>query len=141
MASTFAVYVPIIAKKQLQNVPDLMGYQIVMLEARNEYQNNRWMAYDRRLLLPILAASGQLLNLLFGILPLRARPVQAIVGTASACFTFQKIASLLLPPLPFQMTQHHTKLQADLDSFDDNGMHSMLRAVSFQITAMLLLCL
>ena len=25
-----------------------MGYQILMLEASNEYQNNRWLAYDRR---------------------------------------------------------------------------------------------
>jgi len=44
----FAVYVSVVAKKQPQHVPDLMGYRILMLEASNEYQNNRWLAYDRR---------------------------------------------------------------------------------------------
>ena len=44
----FAVYVSVIAKKQPQRVPDLMGYQILMLEASNEYHNDRWLAYDRR---------------------------------------------------------------------------------------------
>ena len=41
----FTIYVSVISKK---HVPDLMGYQILMLEASNEYQNNRWLAYDRR---------------------------------------------------------------------------------------------
>ena len=36
------------AKKQHQRVPDLMRYQILMLEISNEYQNNCWLAYDRR---------------------------------------------------------------------------------------------
>ena len=43
----FAVYVSVIARKQPQRVPDLMGYQILMLEASNEYQGNCWLAYDR----------------------------------------------------------------------------------------------
>ena len=33
----FAVYVSVIARKQPQRVPDLMGYQILMLEASKEY--------------------------------------------------------------------------------------------------------
>ena len=41
----FAVYVSVVSKK---HVPDLMGYQILMLEASNEYQNNRWLAYGRQ---------------------------------------------------------------------------------------------
>jgi len=44
----FVVYVSVVARKQPQRVPDLMGYQILMLEASSEYQNNRWMAHDRR---------------------------------------------------------------------------------------------
>ena len=44
----FAVYVSVISKKQPQRVPDLMGYQILMLEVSNECQNNHWLAYDRR---------------------------------------------------------------------------------------------
>ena len=48
----FTIYVSFVSKK---HVLDLMGYQILMLEASNEYQNNRWLAYDRRFRL--LAAS------------------------------------------------------------------------------------
>ena len=43
----FAVDVSVIARKQPQHVPDLMVYQILMLEASNEYQGNCWLAYDR----------------------------------------------------------------------------------------------
>ena len=44
----FAVYVAVICKKQPDRFPDLMGYQVLMLEASNEYKNNCWLAYDRR---------------------------------------------------------------------------------------------
>ena len=44
----FAIYVSIISRKQPQRVPDLMGYQILMLEASTEYEGNSWLAYDRR---------------------------------------------------------------------------------------------
>jgi len=40
----FAIYVSIIARKQPERIPDLMGYQILILEASNEYQNNGWLA-------------------------------------------------------------------------------------------------
>ena len=42
----FAVYASVYARKQPQRVPDLMGYQILILEASSEYQNNQWLAYD-----------------------------------------------------------------------------------------------
>ena len=44
----FAVYVSVVAKKQPHRIPDLMGYQILIIEASNEYRNNGWLAYDRR---------------------------------------------------------------------------------------------
>ena len=44
----FAVYVAVISKKRPDRVPDLMGYQVLMLEASNEYKNDCWLAYDRR---------------------------------------------------------------------------------------------
>ena len=44
----FAVYVSVVSKKQPERIPDLMGYQVLILEASNEYQNNGWLAYDRR---------------------------------------------------------------------------------------------
>ena len=43
----FAVYVAVISKKQPDRVPDLMGYQVLMLEVSNEYKNDCWLAYDR----------------------------------------------------------------------------------------------
>ena len=42
----FAVYVSVIAKTQPHHVPDLMGYQILILEASNEYRNDCWLEYD-----------------------------------------------------------------------------------------------
>ena len=36
----FAVYMSVIARKQPHRVPDLMGYQILILEASNEYHND-----------------------------------------------------------------------------------------------------
>ena len=44
----FAIYVSVIAKKQPHCVPDLMGYQILILEASDEYRNDCWLRYDRR---------------------------------------------------------------------------------------------
>ena len=44
----FAVYVAVISKKQPDRIPDLMVYQVLMLEASNEYKNDCWLAYDRR---------------------------------------------------------------------------------------------
>ena len=44
----FAIYMSVIAKKQPYLVTDLMGYQILILEASNEYRNDCWLGYDRR---------------------------------------------------------------------------------------------
>ena len=44
----FAVYASVISRNKPEHVPDLMGYQILILEASNEYQNNSWLAYYRR---------------------------------------------------------------------------------------------
>lgn len=44
----FAVYVSVIARREPHRIPDLMGYQILMIDASNEYRNNGWLAYDRR---------------------------------------------------------------------------------------------
>lgn len=43
----FAVYVSVIARKHPQYVPDLMGYQILMLETSNKYKNDCWFGFDR----------------------------------------------------------------------------------------------
>lgn len=44
----FAVYVSVISQKQPQRIPDLMGYQVLILEASTEYKNDCWMGYNRR---------------------------------------------------------------------------------------------
>ena len=43
----FAVYVSVIARIQPEHIPDLMGYQILVLEASNKYRNNGWLSYDK----------------------------------------------------------------------------------------------
>ena len=44
----FAAYVAVMSKKQPLRVPDLMGYQLIILEAYSEFRNDGWLAYDRR---------------------------------------------------------------------------------------------
>jgi len=111
----FAIKVSVVARNQPQCVPDLMGYQILMLEASSEYQNNHWMAYDRRFRqqqLPTPAASGLPLNPLFGILLSKAKPKQVAASTASACSICPRIVSLLLIQ---HMIHQHPRLQAVKD--------------------------
>ena len=42
----FAVSTAVISKKQPNQVMDLMGYQILTIEAYHEYRNNSWLNYD-----------------------------------------------------------------------------------------------
>ena len=44
----FAAYVAVLSKKQPHRIPDLMGYQLIILEAYAEFRNDGWLAYDRR---------------------------------------------------------------------------------------------
>ena len=44
----YAVYVAVISKKQPERIPDLMGYQSLVIEAYMEYKNDCWIGYDRR---------------------------------------------------------------------------------------------
>ena len=44
----FTVYISVIAKTQPHRISDLMGYQILILEASNEYCNDCWLGYDQR---------------------------------------------------------------------------------------------
>lgn len=44
----FGIYVAIISHKQPQRVPDLIGYQTLIIEAHMEYSGEGWMGYDRR---------------------------------------------------------------------------------------------
>jgi len=42
------VYVAVLSKKQPHCIPDLLGYQLIILEAYTEFRNDGWLAYDRR---------------------------------------------------------------------------------------------
>ena len=44
----FGIYIAVISRKQPHRVPDLLGYQTLIIEAYLEYQGDGWMAYDRR---------------------------------------------------------------------------------------------
>ena len=41
-------YVAVICNNQPARVPDLMGYQLLILEAYHEFRNDCWLGYDRR---------------------------------------------------------------------------------------------
>ena len=43
----FAVYVAVLSRKQPHCIPDLMGYQLIILEAYSEFRNECWLGYDR----------------------------------------------------------------------------------------------
>ena len=44
----YAVYVAVVTNKQPERIPDLMGYQSLVIEAYTEYKNDCWIGYDRR---------------------------------------------------------------------------------------------
>ena len=63
---SFAVYVSVIARKQPQRVPDLMGYQVLILEASSEYKNDcSWSNIDTTLWLLAFSGQSQSLQILF----------------------------------------------------------------------------
>jgi len=105
----FAVYVSVIARKL---VPDLMGYQILMLEASSEYQNNRWMAYDRRFQQQAASHPSSKWSSIESTLWNFAFTEQVAPCTASACSICPRIVSLLLIQ---HMIHHHPRFQAVKD--------------------------
>ena len=43
-----SIYTSIISKKQPESVPDLLGYQTLLIDAYLEYRGDTWVGYDRR---------------------------------------------------------------------------------------------
>ena len=43
----FTIYVAVVSTKQLQRVPEMLGYLILILEAQMEYAGDGWLGYDR----------------------------------------------------------------------------------------------
>ena len=44
----FSVYIAVVSSKQPHRVPDLLGYQMLILESHMEYAGEGWIGYDRR---------------------------------------------------------------------------------------------
>ena len=44
----FSLYIAVISRRQPERVPDLLGYQSLIIDAHREYQGKYWMGYDRR---------------------------------------------------------------------------------------------
>ena len=42
----FAIYVAVVSRKQLQRVPEMLGYLILILEAQMENAGDGWLGYD-----------------------------------------------------------------------------------------------
>ena len=44
----FSIYVSVIALKEPQRIPDLLGYMNLIIEAHQEYSGDAWQGYNRR---------------------------------------------------------------------------------------------
>ena len=55
----FAVYTAVVTRKQPSRVVDLMGYQILLLEAYHNYRNDSWLHYDQRYHLQAASQPGR----------------------------------------------------------------------------------
>ena len=53
----FSIYIAIIAQKSPERVPDLLGYQSLIIDASIQYKGDSWVGYDRRFRLSAAANS------------------------------------------------------------------------------------
>ena len=44
----YSIYMAVIAAKTPARLPDMLGYQVLIIEARMEYEGDGWLGYDRR---------------------------------------------------------------------------------------------
>lgn len=44
----YSIYMAVVAAKDPQKLPDRLGYQVLIIEARMEYEGDGWLGYDRR---------------------------------------------------------------------------------------------
>ena len=73
-----------------ERVPDLQGYQVFIIQASMEYEDNRWMGYDRSGQLLRKASAGHQLTPHYGVEPFRASQQQADVVSVSALSIHQQ---------------------------------------------------
>ena len=56
----FSIYIAIIAQKHPERVPDLLGYQSLIIDASIQYEGDNWIGYDRRFHLSVAANSTKI---------------------------------------------------------------------------------
>ena len=118
-----------------------MGYQILMLEASNEYQNNRWLAYDQRFRQLAASQPSCKWSITDSTLWSLAFTGQAKVNRCKHCFSLfhQSIDCEFAQVQPPAHMTKRIKLQATDDSFAINGMNNTLRD-AFSQTAVMNMC-
>ena len=84
----FAVYTAVISKKQPHRVMDLMGYQILIIEAYHEYRNDSWLNYDRRFRLRAASQPGRSWAAIDSTIWNLAFAGQAKATRCNHCFSF-----------------------------------------------------
>ena len=126
----FAMYVFIISRKQPQQVPDLMGYWILMLEASTEYMKTTVGSLMTGILgnkQPLSqTASGLVLILLVGA----NKPVQTLLQPISSV---KKIASFYQAKCPACL--NHDNYPLTDSSFAGTGMSNKVRDALSRIVA------
>ena len=53
----FSIYIAIVAQKSPERIPDLLGYQALIIDASIQYDGDGWMGYDQRFHLSTAANS------------------------------------------------------------------------------------
>ena len=89
----FAVYTAVIARKHPGRVIDLMGYQILIIEAHHEYRNDSWLNYDRRFRLRVAAQPGRSWAAIDSTIWNLAFAGQAKATQCNHCFSFAHCTS------------------------------------------------
>ena len=56
----FSIYIAIIAQKHPERVPDLLGYQSLIIDASIQYEGDSGIGYDRRFSLSAVANSTKI---------------------------------------------------------------------------------
>jgi len=134
----FAVYVSVIARTQTQRVPDLMGYQILMIEGSNKYQSNCWLAYDRHFRQQAAAQPQCKWSNIDSTFWNLAFTGQAKVSCCKHCFSlFHLSKTVSLPPTqPLAYLTQHMEHHTAKDLFANNETSNTAKHAPFPTAAM-----
>ena len=82
----FSVYIAIIALKYPERVPDLLGYQSLIIDASIQYEGDSWVGYDRRFRLSAAANSTKAWASLDPMEPSLCRQCESLQVQTLLCF-------------------------------------------------------